>query len=139
MSAMFLRALASMTTIVLSSAPRVLGAQAAAVQHLPSGDSIAITASGPATVPNQPTGLLVRFYPYSTLGDTNHLRDLAVQLWRSLRPRLDSLAIPWLVLQATDQTPEPHVGFWHVENYGFVVERRSDGRWYFLHQTDPLK
>jgi hypothetical protein len=43
------------------------------------------------------------------------------------------------VLQATNQTPEPHVGIWHVENYGFVLQRHPDGKWYFLHHTDPLK
>ena len=134
-----MRAVGLASLIALSNTPCRLQGQTASIQHLPSGDSVAIIASGPATVPGQPTGLLIRFYPYSALADTNHLRELALQLWHELRPRLDSLAIPWLVLQATDQTPQPHVGFWHVENYGFVLERHSDGQWYFLHQTDPLK
>jgi hypothetical protein len=123
---------------MMTIAPGLVHGQSAAIQHLPSGDSVAIIASGPASVPDKPPGLLVRFYPYSTLKDTNHLRELALQLWRDLQPRLDSLSIPWLVLQATDRTPGPRSGRWREKNYGFVLERRSDGKWYFLNQSVPL-
>jgi hypothetical protein len=119
-------------TILIGVGVAALAAQdpkTRAVQHLSSGDSIAVITSGPAIVPDRVPGLLVRFYPYCSLSDTNHLRDLALELWHELTPRLDSSGITWLVLQATDQTPGPHSGVFHVKNYGFVFERGADGVW----------
>jgi hypothetical protein len=114
----------------------VVSSQSSAVQRLPSGDSIAVIMAGPAVVPNRTPGLLVRFYPYASLSDTTHLRDLAIALWHQLVPRLDSEGISWLVLQATDQTPGPHLGFFRVHNYGFVFERGADSVWHRTAQPD---
>lgn len=103
--------------------------QSSPVQRLPSGDSIAVIMAGPAVVPDRAPGLLVRFYPYASLSDTNHLRDLALALWHQLVPRLDSEGIHWLVLQATDQPPAPPPGVFRVHYYGFVFERGADSVW----------
>jgi hypothetical protein len=117
--------------VALASAVAVtpVRGQSSAVQRLPSGDSIAVIMAGPAVVPDRAPGLLVRFYPYASLSDTTHMRDLAVALWQQLVPRLDSEGISWLVLQATDQTPGPHLGVFTVHNYGFVFERGADSVW----------
>lgn len=117
--------------VALASAVAVtpVGGQSSAVQHLSSGDSIAVVMAGPAVVPHRAPGLLVRFYPYAALTDTIRLRDQALALWHELVPRLDSEGITWLVLQATDQTPGPHLGAFHVHNYGFVFERSADSVW----------
>ena len=108
------------------------------VVSLPSGDSVAVISAGPAMVPNKPTGFIVKFYPYRSLDDTLQLKRQALELRRILRPMLDSTKAPWIVLQATDQKPGPHFGFFHVTNYGFVFEERADGKWYFLHATEPI-
>lgn len=113
-----------------------VSSQSSAVQHLPSGDSIAVIMAGPAVVPNRTPGLLVRFYPYGSLSDTTRLRDLALALWHQLVPRLDSVGISWLVLQATDQTPGPQLGVFRVHNYGFVFERGADSVWHRAAKPD---
>lgn len=113
-----------------------VSSQSSPVQHLPSGDSIAVIMAGPAVVPNRSPGLLVRFYPYDSLSDTTHLRDMALALWHQLAPRLDSAGISWLVLQATDQTPGSHLGVLRVHNYGFVFERGADSIWHRAAKPD---
>ena len=110
-----------------------------AIRHLSADDSVAIIATGPAQVPNQPLGLLIRFYPYGSLEDTARLRRLAHELWHQMQRQVDSAGTSWVVLQATDQTPEPHVGYWKVRNYGFVVQKHTDGKWYLLHDTKPFE
>ena len=109
------------------------------IVHLSPQDSVAIISTGPAQVPHQPLGLLVQFYPYSGLGDTLRLRHLAFGLWQQLRSHIDSAGTPWVVLQATDQTPGPHTGVWQVHNFGFVILKHDDGRWYQLHDTIPFE
>jgi hypothetical protein len=132
----FLRAVGAL--VFTSCLGAACGAQAPTIVHLASGDSVAIISAGPAHVPNQPEGFQVRFYPYRPLDDTAQLRRQALELRSALRPQLDSTNAPFVVLQATNQTPEPHVGIWHAVNYGFVLEKRADGKWYFLHGTIPI-
>ena len=97
-----------------------------------------IIATGPIVVPNGLRGFLVRFYPYSGLADTNRLRAEAMELLGILRRELDSAGVPWVALQATNQSPGPKFGVFHVENYGFVVERHADGRWYRSGDVQPI-
>lgn len=97
-----------------------------------------ILATGPIVVPNGLRGLLVRFYPYAGLADTTRLKVEAIELLGILRRELDSLGVPWVALQATNQSPGPRVGLFNVENYGFVVERHADGLWYLQGDVQPL-
>ena len=106
--------------------------------RLASGDSIAIIARGPI-VGADGRGLLVRFYPYSSLNDTLRLQRLALQLWTIVRRDISASGVSWAALQATNQTPGPHVGVWSIENYGFLFERRSDGKWYLSGSSTALK
>ncbi len=129
--------LACICLLGLAAAPARVQSQA--IRHLSPEDSIAIIATGPASVPDQPLGLHIRFYPYGSLDDTTRLRRLALELWHQVQRQVDSAGTLWVVLQATDQTPEPHTGYWPVRNYGFVVQKRADGKWYLLHETKPFE
>ena len=129
---------AAVVPTVLSLAGSLCHAQGQRVVPLASGDSVAIIAVGPAQVPNKPRGFIVRFYPYRSLGDTAELRRQALELRRILRPQLDSTGAPWIVLQATDQMPGPQAGYFNVKNFGFVLEKRGDGQWYFVNGTAPI-
>ena len=123
-------------TLAFMASSRLATAQE--VIHLPSGDTVAILAVTQIRAPNRPPGLLIRFYPYTSLADTIHLRKLALSLRQTLRPKIEATGVPWLVLQATDQTPGPHLGIIRGENYGFVLEKRSNGKWYFLDGSEPI-
>ncbi len=114
------------------------GAPAAGqMMHLATGDSVRVLTTGPAIVPNQKPGLLVEYNPFLSLDDTSALRREALALWSVLRSRVDSLNPPFVVLRATTRQPQL-IGYQSVRNYGFVLERRADGRWYFLHETTPV-
>ncbi len=113
------------------------GAPAGQTVQLATGDSVRLLATGPAIVPNQKPGLLVEYNPFLSLDDTAALRREALGLWSALRPRVDSLNPPFVVLRATTRRPQL-IGYQSVRNYGFVLERRADGRWYFLHESTPV-
>jgi len=113
------------------------GAPAGQTVQLATGDSVRLLATGPAIVPNQKPGLLVEYNPFLSLDDTTALRREALGLWSVLRPRVDSLNPPFVVLRATTRRPQL-IGYQSVRNYGFVLERRADVRWYFLHESTPV-
>jgi hypothetical protein len=104
------------------------------ILRLDSSDSVLIIGTGPATVRNQATGLAIEYHPFHSMDDTLALRRQALALWRALRPRIDSLAPPFVVLRATTRNPSL-TGYQPVRVYGFVIQKRADGKWYLLHDS----
>ncbi len=115
-----------------------LSAPRGEVIHLASGDSVRVLTTGPAIVPNERPGLQIEYNPYLSLDDTVALKREALALWSALRPRIDSMNPPFVVLRATTRTPQV-IGYQSVRNYGFVIERRADGKWYFLNAKEPIR
>ena len=120
--------------VALSACMRPAAGQ---VMRLSSGDSVRVLGTGPAIVPNEKPGLLVDYNPFLSLDDTVALKREALALWSALRPRIDSLNPPFVVLRATTRKPQL-IGYQSVRNYGFVLEKRPDGKWYFLHEPTPV-
>ena len=106
--------------------------------HLPSGDSVIVIGSGPARVPDKPDGLLIKYHTFVAMTDTATLRREALEMWHHFFAKIDSLSLSWVVFQATTQTPPPFIGIERGQMYGFVLEKRGDGKWYFLDGTIPL-
>jgi hypothetical protein len=109
------------------------------VVHLPSGDSVLFVATGPIFSPEGDTGMMYEYHPFISLQDTSPLRLQALDLWKVVKPKADSLKAPFAVLRATTRftedrrIPQPDT----IWNYGFVFERHSDGLWYRLKSVDP--
>jgi len=107
--------------------------------RLPAGDSILLVATGPIFDPNGDTGFMYEYHPYISLDDTVSLQKQALVLWNSVRPKAESLRAPFVVLRATTRFTEAPVGQPKIiRNYGFVLEKRRDGLWYFLHDSIPV-
>ncbi len=108
--------------------------------RLASGDSVLFVATGPYLEPQGDTGMMYEYHPFIPMQDTLRLRAQALDLWKVVKPRADSLKSAFVVLLATTRytelrgVPQPHA----VSNYGFVIERRGDGRWYLLNTGDPV-
>ena len=116
----------------------VAGRLSDTVIHLDNGDSVELQATVPAVVEGSPPGRMVIFHPFSDFSDTAQLRQTAIALFHYLQPGLDSAAPPFLVLRAANLPAAQRKGFYNIENYGFVLEHRPDGKWYFLHDSDPV-
>ncbi len=107
--------------------------------RLPLGDSILLVATGPIFEPNGDTGFMYEYHPYISIDDTVTLRKQALVLWNSVRPKAESLRVPFVVLRATTRFTEAPVGRpAAIRNYGFVLEKRRGGLWYFLHDSVPV-
>ena len=108
------------------------------IVRLPSGDSIEWQLTLPALVKGSPPGLLVEFHPFHSMDDTVGLRSLALDLFpialRELGPRNPR----FIVLRAVSLPAKDRKGIYKLHNYGFVFDRRSDGRWYRLGDSIPL-
>jgi hypothetical protein len=108
--------------------------------HLSSGDSVLLVATGPILEPQGDTGMMYEYHPFIPLRDTLTLRMQAIDLWRIVREKAESLRVPFVVLRATTRftelrgVPQPDT----VWNYGFVIEKRGDGLWHFLNSTEPV-
>jgi hypothetical protein len=119
----------------------VYGHLSSEVVQLPTGDSLELQAEVPAVVEGSLPGKMFVFYPFSDLSDTIRLRHLATALLLSLRARLDSSPPPFVVLRAVNvpAAKRNQIGAYEIEQFGFVVERRTDGQWYFLNQSEPIR
>lgn len=106
------------------------------VLRMPSGDSVEVVAVGAAIVSGKPPGLLFTYHPFVSLEDTSRIERIAAELWRvHVKPTLGSPEPDFVVLQATSRRAGPIHGSVSVVNYGVVLERRSDGNWYFLNSA----
>ena len=107
--------------------------------RLASGDSVLFVATGPIFDPNGDTGLMYEYHPYISLDDPARLRPQVLELWESVRPKAESLRAPFVVLRATTRftelpVPQPAI----IHNYGFVLQKRAYGLWYFLYDSVPI-
>jgi hypothetical protein len=109
------------------------------IVHLPSGDSIEWQLTLPASVKGSPPGILVEFYPFQSIGDTVALRSTALALFPIAIRELSSGSPNFLVLRAVSLRARDRKGFYHIHNYGFVFDHRSDGHWYRLNDSIPLR
>ncbi len=110
------------------------------IVRLPTGDSVLFVATGPIFDPNGDTGLMYEYHPYIPLEDTTRLRPQVLELWDAVRPKAESVRAPFVVLRATTRftelpVPQPAI----IKNYGFVLEKRTDGLWYFLYDSVPVR
>jgi len=108
--------------------------------RLASGDSVLFVATGPIFDPNGDTGLMYEYHPYISLDDPARLRPQVLELWETVRPKAESLRAPFVVLRATTRftklpVPQPAI----IQNYGFVLQKRTDGLWYFLYDSIPIR
>jgi len=115
----------------------LIGVQPAAGQglvRLASGDSVLVLGSAPARVPGSRGGLLIDFDPFVSRSDTIALRRKALELWSTLRWSDDSLTPVFVVLRAVDRD-DWFKRLQRADGYGFVFEKRRDGKWYLQHDS----
>jgi len=121
-------------TLSVGQTPRADG-----MLRLQSGDSVELIMSAPLRLATGVTGLGVQYHPFIAVTESPELKALATQLWRWLRPQIDSNPPPFVVLMATTGRAHPAPGVRQLQNFNYVVERRSDKKWYFSTDTLPLR
>jgi hypothetical protein len=109
------------------------------VVYLAIGDSIELQSLGPLHITGKPDGLLVTYYPFVDFADTTRLRRIAVSFFAALRPKFENGEPPFIALRAVDLRAKARTDQSHLRAFGVVLERRSDGLWYGLNETTPLK
>ena len=133
-----LLAIVAVPAACASPEKEVTGRLSDTVLHLENGDSVELQATVSAVVEGSPPGRMVIFHPFTDFSDIPRLRQTAIALFHYLQPGIDSAPPPFVVLRATNLPAAQRKGFYNIENYGFVLERHADGKWYFLHESDPL-
>jgi hypothetical protein len=107
------------------------------VVHLAGGDSVEWQATLPVVATDAPPAVLIEFYPF-TPPDTAELRRVAIELLpvvvRELPPPVQDVVI----LRAVSLPTAQRVGKYSLQTFGVVFERRTNGRWYLLHETEPV-
>src|SRR6266516_6432875 len=96
------------------------------------GDSVELQGRLPAIVQGEPPGRMYMYYPFRDLSDTVRLRRIAVGVFTKVWPELESKPPASLVMRAVNLPTAQRKGHYNITNYGFVIERRPDGHWYFL-------
>ncbi len=81
---------------------------------------------------------MFEYHPFQDLSDTARLRTIAVLLFRRMRPQLDQDDVPFAVFRASNLPAAKRHGFYNIEYYGFVIDRRASGAWYFDGETDSI-
>jgi len=109
---------------------------AGAILHFGS-DSVEFINAGPMYLATGEPGFLLAFHPFVPIEDTIKLRALAGAIWGWLRPQLDTSPRSFIVLQATSQRAHPAFGIQGGHGRNLVLEKRADGKWYFLKETKP--
>jgi len=128
---------------VLATAPSRGSAQAAAptpgaILRFPPRDSVEFINAGPMDLATGQPGFMFAFHPFQALDDSNRLRALAGEIWHWLRPQLDTRP-SFVVLQATSARAHPTFGAQVAHGQNLVLERRADGKWYFVDETKPAQ
>ncbi|HEX6806911.1 MAG TPA: hypothetical protein VF118_02925 [Gemmatimonadaceae bacterium] len=112
--------------------------QAQAFLHLSATDSVRILATELVHVPGQPPALSIDYAATSGLADTAALKRRAIAILRAERPHLDSLHLVNVVVRAVDRASDSSSTLFHRKLYGFVLQLRPDGNWYFLRGSTPV-
>ena len=116
-----------------------IGPLADTVIRLAGTDSAQFQSSGPLTVPNEPQGLMITYYPYFDIRDTDRVKRIALEVFDVVRPRFSNGEPPWLVLRAASRpTTERNQGG-EVHFFGVVLKHHANGRWYPLDSSTPVR
>lgn len=116
-----------------------VGALSDSIVHLAIGDSVELQSLGPLHISGKPDGLLVTYYPFTTLADTARLRRVALSFFAALRPKFINGEPPYIALRAVDLRASARTDDSHLRAFGVVIEKRSDSLWYGLNDSSPLK
>ena len=110
------------------------------IVRLESGDSVEFQATGTASIPNSPSGMLITYHPFVDIADTARIETIALNLFRRLQPQLRDSSPPFVVLRAVDQpaSVRNRIGFYQMKNFGVVLEHRADGKWYLPDAKSPV-
>ena len=122
--------------VLVICATRPLGAQA--FLHLSATDSVRILATELVHVPGQPPSFQIDYAATKGLADTASLKRRAIAILRAERPHLDSLHLVNVVVRAVDKSSDSTGTPFHRTLYGFVMQLRTDGNWYFLRGSTPV-
>jgi len=107
-------------------------ASAQRVEHLVGGDSVLVWGTARVSARGRGSGILVDFQPTHSLADTAGGRREAAALFLTLSiPPSDSIA--FVVFRSV--TKELHRQGLSSGGPSWVVEKRGDGKWYFLGDT----
>lgn len=128
----------SLSALVLLAVCASRPARAQAFLRLSASDSVRILATELVHVPGQPPGLSIDYAATSGLADTASLKQRAIAILRAERPRLDSLHLVNFVVRAVDKSSDSTTTLFHRKMYGFVLQHRTDGNWYFLRDPSPV-
>ena len=131
-------AIASVLAACATPDTQVFGRLSSDTLHLFNGDSIELQGTQPAVIQGQPAGLMYFYYPFRDLTDSARLRKIALGVFIHFWADISSSQPPFVVLRAVNLPTARRQGFHNIVNYGFVIEHRPDGHWYFLHETDPV-
>ena len=115
-------------------ASRPLGAQA--FLHLSATDSVRILATELVHAPGQPPGLVIDYAATNGLADTALHKRRTIAILRAEGPHIDSLHLGNVVVRAVDKASDSTL--FHRKLYGFVLQLRTDGNWYFLRGSTPV-
>jgi len=103
------------------------------------GDSVELQSRLPVVVQGERPGRMYMYYPFRDLSDTVRLRRIAVGVFMKVRSELEVRPPAFLVMRAVNLPTAKRTGRYNITNYGFVIERRPDGHWYFLGESDPVR
>jgi len=115
------------------------GRMSSRIVRLRSGDSVERQSTLQVAVPDGPSGRIAEFFPFIRLADTEALRAKAVALLDVVHPEFETSDVAFLALRAVELPVARRHGIYTIHNYAFVFERRSDGRWYALADTVPVR
>jgi hypothetical protein len=108
--------------------------------HLFNGDSVELQARFPAVVQGSAPGRMYMYYPFrDDLSDTVRLRRVALGVLMRVWAEVDSQQPPFVVMRAVSLPTAKRKGKYDIANYGFVIEHRVDGHWYFLGEATALR
>ena len=107
------------------------------VVYLPDGDSVEWQNSLTAKVPDLPDGILVEFYPFRDMTDTVELRRQARAFFPIVHRELKDRNPAFFAFRAVSLPKSKRQGIYQLAHYGFVFERRADGRWYEARAAGP--
>ena len=120
--------LASMLILIVAVACGATNGQGSKLLKLPSGKQIKVTGVGRMNFPNGDSALVMNYETDIPIEDMVALRKEVDEIWSVFQKDVDAAQLKTGIIRAT------HVegsGFVKTgKGYGFVFEKRDDGRWH---------